>query len=151
LMQIPFDAEINAESGYTKTYKLLLHFKTHQDYSSKEILELVVAQFQKMGMDLGEILKPIAYLCSAKGTKPWNGMIKMHLQNPTTNRQALVSGMRVFLLTLGNEIRVPKVAKGYNNLAPNGLLTVTTSSPNLCSIPQHEILTEITVINFCRG
>jgi hypothetical protein len=46
LMQIPFNAKITIETGYAKTYQFPLHFeKTCQNYSSKEILEMAVAQF----------------------------------------------------------------------------------------------------------
>jgi hypothetical protein len=78
-------------------------------------------------------------------------MIKVHLQNPTIDGQALLIRMRVFSLTLDDEIRVPKVAKVYNSLASNDLLTITISSPNLCCIPQRDILTKIVVTNFCKG
>jgi hypothetical protein len=152
LMQIPFDAEIVPETGYAKTYQILLHFgKTLRVYSSKEVTELVAAQLLTMGMDTGEILEPIAPLCSARGAKPWNNMVKIHLKNPETHGQALLTGARVFLLQLDNEIRIPKIAKGYNNLAAKKLLTITISSPNLRSLPQHEILTEIIVTSFHRG
>jgi hypothetical protein len=88
LTQIPFDAEIVPETGYAKTYQILLHFeKPLRDYSSKEISELATAQLSSMGMDTGEILEPIALLCSARGAKPWNGMIKIHLKYPKTDGQ----------------------------------------------------------------
>ena len=101
------------------------------DYSNKEILELTAIQFQKMGMELGEILEPIAPLCRAKGTKPWNGMTKVHLQNPIIDGHALLTGIRIFSLNLDEELKIPKIAKGYNSLAPNDLLTITISSPYL--------------------
>ena len=59
--------------------------------------------------------------------------------------------MRVFLLTLDNEIKVPKVAKVYNSLASNDVLTIIISSPNLCCIPQLDMLTKIVVTSFCKG
>jgi hypothetical protein len=86
LMQIPFDAEIVPETGYAKTYQILLHFeKPLRDYSSKEISELAAAQLLSMDMDMGEILEPIAPLYSARRAKPWNGMIKIHLKYPETD------------------------------------------------------------------
>jgi hypothetical protein len=60
LTQIPFDAEISSDTGNAKTYQILLHFeKTSRDYSSKEITVMTTEQFQKMCMELGEILEPI--------------------------------------------------------------------------------------------
>jgi hypothetical protein len=114
-------------------------------------LELIAVQFQKMGMELGEILEPIAPLCSAKGTKPWNKMTKVHLRNPTTDGHALLTDTRIFSITLDEELKIPKISKGYDSLAPNDLLTVTISSPNLNQTPPHEILMEIVVSSFCRG
>jgi hypothetical protein len=104
-----------------------------------------------MGMELGEILEPIAPLCSAKGTKPWNGMTKVHLRNPKTDGHALLTDTRIFSITLDEELKIPKISKGYDSLAPNDLLTVTISSPNLNQTPPHEILTEIVVSSFHRG
>jgi hypothetical protein len=63
----------------------------------------------------------------------------------------LFTWTRVFFLTLDEELRVPKIAKGYNSLAPNNLFTVTISSPNIYITPQHKILTEIIVTSFCRS
>ena len=130
LTQIPFDYEIVLETKYAKTYQILLHFeKTLRVYSSKEVTELITAQLLTMGMDMGEILEPIALLYSVRGTKPWNGMIKIHLKNPETHSQVLLTGAKVFSLQLNNEIRIPKIAKGYNNLATNKLLTIPISNP----------------------
>jgi hypothetical protein len=152
LTQIPFDAEIDVETGYAKSYQLLLHFeRTQQDYSSKEVSKMAATQFQKMGISLGNILEPIAPLCSARGAKPWNGKKLVHLRDPATDGRDLLTGTRVFSLTLDEEIRVPKVAKGYKNLMTNDLLTVTISSPNIHITSQHEILTDIVVTSFCRG
>jgi hypothetical protein len=63
----------------------------------------------------------------------------------------LFTGARVFSLQLENETRIPKIVKGYNNLAANDLLTVIISSPNLRSVSQHEILIDIIVTSFRRG
>jgi hypothetical protein len=78
-------------------------------------------------------------------------MIKIHLKYPETDDQALLTRARVFSLLLDNETRIPKITKGYNNLIANDLLTVIISSPNLCSLPQHEILTDIIITSFRRG
>ena len=86
LTQIPFDAKIIPKTRYAKTCQILLHFeKTLRDYSSKEVTELVAPQLLTMGMDMEEILEPIAPLCNARGTKSWNGMVQIHVKNPETN------------------------------------------------------------------
>jgi hypothetical protein len=69
LMQIPFDAEIVLETGYAKTYQILLHFeKPLRDYSSKEISELAVAQLSSMGMDTGRF-SGLSPLSAARGER----------------------------------------------------------------------------------
>jgi hypothetical protein len=149
LTQILFDAEFDAGTGYAKTYLILLQFeKTIKEYTSKEVAELTSAQFQKMNMNLGDILEPITSLCSTKGGKPWNGMIKVYLQHPETNGHALLSGLRIFSLIIDGETKIPKVAKSYNSLVPNDLLTVTISSPNLSYLPLYEILTDFVKMGF---
>jgi hypothetical protein len=96
---------------------------------------MVVTQFQKMRIDLSEILKPITSFCNIEGTKPWNGMVKVHLCYLAIDGQALLTGVKVFSLTLDEKLQIPKIAKGYNSIMPNNLLTVTVSSSNLYSIP----------------
>jgi hypothetical protein len=58
-------------------------------------------------------------------------MTKVHLQIPTIDGHALLTKIRIFSLNLDEELKIPKIAKAYDSLAPNDLLTVTISSPNL--------------------
>jgi hypothetical protein len=140
----------NRLQGNPKTYHILLHFvKKIKEYTSTEVSELTLAQFRKMNMNMEDILVPIAPLYSTKGVKPWNGMIKVHLQHLETNGHALFSGLRIFSLTLDGETKIPKVAK-IHTLAPNDLFTVTISSPNLSYLPHYEILTRIVEMDFHR-
>ena len=71
-----------------------------------------------MKMELGNIVQPIAPLCSTKGDKAWNGMIKMHLKKPDIDGVALLEGRRVFALALDGTLTVAKIAKGFSLIAP---------------------------------
>ena len=83
LTQISFDVEVDSLTRYARTYQILLHFqKPLKPYISKEIVELVTKRFQKMDITLGDILEPVAPLCLSKDSRPWNGMVKIHLKDP---------------------------------------------------------------------
>ena len=58
-------------------------------------------------MDI-DILEPIAPLCSLKDSKPWNGMVKVHLKNPSKDVQALLIGKKVLAMEFDDCLRVPK-------------------------------------------
>jgi hypothetical protein len=86
IMQIPFDVQVDADTGLALTYQILVHFeKPTKEYVSAEITQLTAARLTLMEIQTGDILEPIAPLCSTKPSKPWNGMIKLHLKSPTTD------------------------------------------------------------------
>ena len=115
LIQIPFDVEIDSLTGYARTYQILLHFeKPLKPYTSKEIVELVTKRFQKMDIALGNILEPIAPLCSPKDSRPWNGMVKVHLKDPNKDAEALLTSKRVFAMEFDDCLRVPKISKSFD-------------------------------------
>ena len=102
-----------------------MHFeKPLKPYTSKEIVELVTKRFQKMDIALGDILEPIAPLCSPKDSRPWNGMVKVHLKDPNKDVEALLTGKRVFAMEFNNCLRVPKISKSFDNTTPKELLVV---------------------------
>jgi hypothetical protein len=66
--------QVNPETNSACIYHILLHFEPPiREYFSNEIIEMTNACFQKIGIDLGDILEPIAPLCRAKEPKAWNG------------------------------------------------------------------------------
>jgi hypothetical protein len=94
-----------------------LHFeKTSIAYSGDSIITLTKARLQHMQMELGNILEPVAPFCSIRNPKAWNGFIKIHLKNPDKDAKSLLTGTRVFALTLDDKLTVAKVAKGYDIL-----------------------------------
>ena len=139
-------------TGYAKTYQILLHFKKPlKPYTSKEIVELVTKRFQKMDIALGDILEPIAPLCSPKDSRPWNGMVKVHLKDPSKDVEALLTGKRVFAMEFDDCLRVPKISKSFDNTATKELLVVRVQGDNLKMIATHQLMAEVVFTNFHRG
>ena len=139
-------------TGYARTYQILLHFeKPLKPYTSKEIVELVTKRFQKMDIALGNILEPIAPLCSPKDSRPWNGMVKVHLKDPSKDAKALLTGKRVFAMEFDDCLRVPKISKSFDNIAPKELFAVQIQGHNLKMIAAHQIMVEVVFTSFHRG
>ena len=88
LTQISFDVQVDVDTGLALTYQILVHFeKLTKEYVSAEITHLTDARLILMGIQSGDIMEPIAPLYITKPSKPWNGMIKLHLKSPTTDGQ----------------------------------------------------------------
>ena len=152
LTQIPFDVVLDNLTGYALTYQILLHFeKTLQAYTSKEVVDMVLERCEKMGITLGDILEPIAPLCSPKEGKPWNGIVKIHLKNPSLDGGALFTGKKIFALHLDGSLKIPKIAKSFDSTAPKNLLAVKIRSENIKMIPIHQLLAEVVYTSFYRG
>jgi hypothetical protein len=70
LTQLPFDVQIDTTTNFACIYHVMLHFeKPIRDYFRGEIIKMTSIHFQKMGILLGDILEPIAPLCSARDPK----------------------------------------------------------------------------------
>ena len=152
LIQIPFDIEVDSLIWYARTYQILLHFeKLLKPYTSKEIVELVTKRFQKIDIALGDILKPIAPLCSLKDFRPWNGMVKVHLKDPSKDAEALLTTKRVFAMEFDDCLKVPKISKSFDNIAPKELLVVRVQGNNLKMIAAHQLMAEVVFTSFNRG
>lgn len=66
---------------------------------------------------MGEIVEPIAPLCRARGNKTWNGIIHIHLKNPSKDGIELLEGKCIFAIVIDEILTIAKVCKGYDNLA----------------------------------
>ena len=104
-----------------------------------------------MKMELGNIVQPFAPLCSTKGDKAWNGMIKVHLKKPDGDGVALVDGRRVFALALDGMLTVAKISKGFSLTAPVDQLSTKIMSDFLGFFKPHTILSKIIKESFRRG
>jgi hypothetical protein len=120
LIQLPFDVQTNSATNFSRIYHIMLHFERPiKEYCSSEIIEMTNTHLQKMCIQLGDILEPIAPQCNTKDPKAWNGMIKVHLKDPPPDGNMLLAGVRIFTLTLDGEQRAAKVCKSYTNMAYN--------------------------------
>ena len=112
LTQLPFDVETNEKTGFSLIYNILLQFEKPQTcYIGEDIISITKVRLDMMKMELGNIVQPIAPLCSTKGDKAWNGMIKVHLRKPEVDGAALLEGRRVFLSHLIARSRLRKLQK----------------------------------------
>jgi hypothetical protein len=125
--------------------------KPIKDYISSKIIEMTSSRFQKMGIMLGDILEPIAPLYSARDPKAWNGMTKIHLNNPATYDNILLTGARVFTFTLDGEQRAAKICKSYTNTTYNEQMTVTITGEVLRDMSAYEIHSEQVETSLRRG
>jgi hypothetical protein len=104
-----------------------------------------------MGIMLGDILEPIAPLYSARDPKAWNGMTKIHLQNPAIDGNMLLTSARVFTLTLDGEQTAAKICKSYGNMAYNEQMTVTMIDEVLRDMSAYKIHSELVETSLQRG
>ena len=149
LTQISFDVEVDNLTRYARTYQILLRFeKPLKPYTSKEIVELVTKRFQKMDIALGDILEPIAPLCLPKDSRPWNGIVKVHLKDPSKNAEVLLTSKRVFAMKFDDCLRVPKISKSFENTAPKELLVVRVQGDNLKMIATHQLMAQVVFTSF---
>ena len=86
-----------------------------------------------MEIEFGTLLgsKPITILC-AHNSNTWNGIIKVHLKTPQEDGEALLTGVRPFILKL-DESRTfrGKVCKTCDNIAPPNLISTRIYSASL--------------------
>jgi hypothetical protein len=110
-----------------------------------------------MAIPLGtSILHPITVLCKHAKQKEdpriWAGIIKAHLLKPEIHAIDLLKGTRPFILQLDNKnLYLGKVAKGYDAMARNNLLSVKFESPNLQDISAHDLFKLILEDNFKKN
>jgi hypothetical protein len=93
-----------------------------------------------MNIELGDIVEPIVPLCGARGNKAWNGMIRIHLKNPSQDGIAVLEGRRIFAITIDETLTIAKVCKGYDNLALQEQLTTKITNKNLIGVLAHTIM-----------
>ena len=152
LMQLPFDVETYEKTRFSLIYNILLQFEKPQTcYIGEDIISITKMRLDMMKMELGNIVQPIAPLCSTKGDKAWNGMIKVHLKKPEVDGVALLEGRRVFALALDGTLTVEKTTKGFSLTAPANQLSTKITSDFLGFFEPHTILSKIIKDSFQRG
>ena len=126
-----------------------IHFEVHIETPllHDEAKAKITNRLEKMQIPLGQgIIDPMAVLCySAKrgGQRGvWNGVVKLHLQNPEIDGIKLLQGLCPFVLYFDiidgysnhpctKKYNLGKVCKSFHNIARNDSLTVKIKSDNL--------------------
>jgi hypothetical protein len=146
LTQIPFEVDTNPDTGLSLDFHITIYFEQPKTpFEHDDILAKAQKRFEQMSIPLGnDILYPITMFC--KHTKQredpriWAGIIKVHLLHPEIHAIGLLKGTRPFILQLDNEDSyLGKVAKGYDAVARNNLLSVKFENPNLQGITAHDL------------
>jgi hypothetical protein len=78
-----------------------------------------------MNIDLGELREPIAPLCNSKNDI-WNGIMRVYLRKPKVDGNALLEGTQIFALELDEETTMAKVCCGFDSIASNNELRITS-------------------------
>ena len=155
ITQLPFDIEVNPKTNLSLDYHILLHFeKRTTPFSQDQVMKKLVMRFQIMDIQLGDLIgEPIAVLCHGpKNARVWFGMAKIHLKHPSKDGIALLSGKRVFAITLDNDaLTVAKIAKAYDSLAPSNLLTIKINTDNIRDLEAHQLFKTVVEQSFKCG
>ena len=152
LTQIPFDVEVD-EHGFALDYQIAIFFEIGNLKVLKEsVMEKIKERLKKMKIATSSMIgEPIAIMCYHKSTT-WNGVVKIHLQNPKKDGTALLRGSRAFILNLDENIdRRGKVCKPYDALALNNLLSIKIMSEKLKDKEWYNVFEDIVIERFKRG
>jgi hypothetical protein len=158
LTQLPFEVETNPDTGLSLDFHITIYFEQPKHpFEHDEILSKAQNMFKQMGIPLSTgILHPITvfYKHTKQKEDPriWAGIIKIHLQKPEIHAINLLRGTRPFILQLdqGNSY-LGKVAKGYDAVARNNLLSIKFESPNLQEVTAHELFMTVLADSFERN
>jgi hypothetical protein len=104
-----------------------------------------------MQIELGNILEPIASLCSSKDDRAWSGLLKVHLKHPNIDEKQLLCGLRMFALELEGQLTIAKAAKGYDSPALQGELSVKIKGETLIDHEAGAMLVQIVKDSFRKG
>ena len=155
ITQLPFDIEVNPKTNLSLDYHILLHFKKPTTpFSQDQVMKKLVMRFQTIDIQLGDLIgEPIAVLCHGpKNARVSSGMAKIYLKHPSKNGIALLSGKRVFSITLDNDaLTVAKIAKAYDSLAPSNLLTIKINTDNIRDLEAYQLFKTVVEQSFKRG
>ena len=155
ITQLPFDIEVNPKTNLSLDYHILLHFeKPNTPFSHDQVMKKLLMRFQTMDIQLGDLIgEPIAVLCHGpKTARVWSGLAKIHLKYPSKDGIALLSGKRIFAITLDNDVlTVAKIAKTYDSLAPSNLLTIKINTDNIRDLEAHQLFKTVVEESFKRG
>ena len=155
ITQLPFDIEVNPKTNLSLDYHILLHFeKPTTPFSQDQIMKKMLTQFQSMEIQLRDLIgEPIAVLCHGpKTARVWSGLAKIHLKHPSKDAMALLSGGRVFAISLDNDtLTIAKIAKSFDPIASSNLLTIKINTDNIRDLVAHQLFKAVVEESFKRG
>ena len=153
LTQLPFEVEIDPDTGLSYDYQVAIYFKKPtKQYTHEKILTLTQERLKDMRIALGnKIAEPIAILCKNGSARHWSKTIKLHLKHPRVDGINLLNGNRPFILRLDSILTVGKVCKSYNTIAKNNMLSVKINGLSLMNVTGHALLKEVVSESFKRG
>jgi hypothetical protein len=157
ITQLPFEVETHPDTGLSLDFHVTIYFEQPKTpFEHDEILAKAQQRLEQMEIPLGkEILHPITvfYKHTKQKEDPriWAGIIKAHLLQPETHALDLLRGIRPFILELDNgDQYLGKVAKGYDAVARNNLLSVKFESLNLQDITTPNMFKAVLEDSFVR-
>ena len=79
-------------------------------------------------------------------------MAKIYLKHPSKDGIALLSGKKIFAITLDNDaLTIAKIAKVYDSLASSNLLTIKINTDNIRDLEAHQLFKTVVEESFKRG
>ena len=160
LTQLPNEIEIDPISCMSLDFQIAIHFQLpNNPLFHNHVKELVKERLKEMNIPLGtNLIEPISVLCMSikrggiKGV--WAGIVKLHLLHPQTDGEALLTGLRPFILQLEPHSHVGnlgKVCKSYHSIARSNNLSIKISNETLIGISSHALFLDVLENSFRRG
>jgi hypothetical protein len=158
LTQLPFEVETHPDTGLSLDFHITIYFEQPKTpFEHDEILIKAQERFEQMAIPLGNgILHPITVFCKHTKQKEdpriWAGIIKAHLLKPEIHAIDLLRGTRPFILQLDHGYSyMGKLAKGFDTVARNNLLSIKFESPILQDITAQNLFQTVLLDNFERN
>src|ERR1700737_260028 len=160
LTQLPNEIEIDPITCMSLDFQIAIHFQPpNNPLFHNHVKELVKERLNDMKIPLGtNLIEPISILCMSikrggiKGV--WAGIVKLHLLHPQTDGEAVLTGLRPFILPLeppSNVGSLGKVCKSYHSIARNNNLSIKISNDTLVGLTSHLLFLIIFENSFRRG
>ena len=152
ITQLPFDVDLNHETGLSYDYHISLHFeKSKTNFTQEKILKKVILRLEEMKVELGsDIGEPLAVLCHTN-TKIWSEMVKIHLRNPNPDAIGLLKGTKIFAIPLDEDtLPIAKISKSYDTIVPSSHTSLKIEGEQLKTWEAHHLLKSIVTDSFAR-
>ena len=152
ITQLPFDVDLNHETGLSWDYHISLHFeKPKTNFTQDQILKKVILRLEEMRIEIGsDIGEPLAVLCHTS-SKIWSGMVKIHVRNPNLDAISLLKGTRIFVIPLDEDTpTIAKISKSYTTITPSSHASLKIEGEQLKTWEAHHLFKSIVTDSFTR-